>query len=37
MGALKELFLDVNPQLTGQEALQGHMQEHHPDCKLRLF
>jgi hypothetical protein len=28
--------LRANPQLTGQEAFQGHMQAHHPDCELSL-
>jgi hypothetical protein len=36
MGALTHLILDANPQLTGQEAFQDHMQAHHPGCKLRL-
>jgi hypothetical protein len=36
MGALTHLDLGDNPQLAGQEAFQGHMQAHHPDCKLRL-
>ena len=30
------LFLDANPQLTGQEAFWDHMQVHHPGCELRL-
>jgi Leucine-rich repeat (LRR) protein len=36
IGALTHLYLDYNPQLTGQEAFQGHMQAHHPDCELTL-
>jgi hypothetical protein len=36
MGALTHLHLNANPQLTGQEAFQGHMQAHHPDCTLKL-
>ena len=36
MGALMHLYLEGNPQLTGQEAFRGHMQAHHPDCKLQL-
>jgi hypothetical protein len=36
METLTDLFLYANPQLTGQEAFQGHMQAHHPDCKLQL-
>jgi len=36
LGALTHLFLDSNQQLTGQEAFQGHMQAHHPDCTLVL-
>ena len=36
MGAVTHLRLSANPQLTGQEAFQGHMQAHHPDCELEL-
>jgi hypothetical protein len=36
MEALADLHLGANPQLTGQEAFQGHMQAHHPDCELKL-
>jgi hypothetical protein len=36
MGALTHLGLNSNPQLTGQEAFQGHMLAHHPDCELSL-
>jgi len=36
MGALQDLRLGANLQLTGQEAFQGHMQEHRPDCALAL-
>jgi hypothetical protein len=36
MGALIHLSLHTNPQLTGQDAFQGHMQAHHPDCELEL-
>ncbi len=36
MEALTHLALNDNPQLTGQEAFRGHMQEHHPDCQLWL-
>jgi hypothetical protein len=36
LGALTHLYLNSNPQLTGQEAIQGHMQAHHPDCGLDL-
>ena len=36
LGALTHLHLYANPQLTGQEAFQGHMQAHHPDCTLVL-
>ena len=36
MGALTHLGLGSNQQLTGQEAFQGHMQAHHPDCELDL-
>jgi Leucine-rich repeat (LRR) protein len=36
METLMHLHLDYNPQLTGQEAFQGHMQAHRPDCELTL-
>jgi hypothetical protein len=36
LGALQYLFLRGNPQLTGQEAFQAHLQEHHPDCEVEL-
>jgi hypothetical protein len=36
METLTHLWLHANPQLTGQEAFQGHMQAHHPDCELML-
>jgi len=36
MGALEDVDLGANPQLTGQEAFQGHMQAQHPDCELSL-
>jgi hypothetical protein len=32
MEALTELWPHINPQLTGQEAFQGHMEAHHPDA-----
>jgi hypothetical protein len=34
LGALKYLFLSGNPQLSGQEALRLHLQEHNPGCKF---
>ena len=36
MEALEHLHLGANPQLTGQEAFQSHLQVHHPDCELSL-
>jgi hypothetical protein len=36
LGGLTDLFLNVNPQLSGQEAFRGHMQEHHPDDEVSL-
>ena len=36
LGMLECLFLDNNPQLTGQEAFRSHMQAHHPGTTLVL-
>ena len=32
LGALTHLYLDYNPQLSGQAALCLHLQEHNPGC-----
>ena len=32
LGALTQLYLNGNPQLSGQEALRLHLQEHNPGC-----
>ena len=34
LGALTHLYLHGNPQLSGQEALRLHLQEHNPGCNF---
>jgi hypothetical protein len=34
LGALRVLWLQGNPQLSGQEALRLHLREHNPGCSF---
>jgi hypothetical protein len=36
-GALKLLYLNGNPQLSGQAALRLHLREHNPICDMQLL